>query len=303
MNKKILQLDDDIDLWLTYSWSSNNHGICGHTFEVIEYYYILMDIFKVGILLAEDITKSDFRKSIESKYDFSKDEVDKIIKNTILSKRPRLVKGRNILFTDGGIRSTKDVILLFDNIIHFSCGDLEIKNNTEDNVWILEDHRVYEKAKVNSINYVKKILFDHFTIPDTHADKTLVYATKNCRDLSSNDYMELNSLYDNLIDLTNQENRPTQEYENIEFLIPPISDIFSKFNKYVYTPISRKWDCSPRFIAECKYFNIKVEYYNIDYLDVDLGLRVRKADIGSDFNSLYLRANDNIIPILKEIIQ
>ena len=38
---KILRLDPNYDLWLSYTWSNNNHGICGHTYEIIDYYHIL----------------------------------------------------------------------------------------------------------------------------------------------------------------------------------------------------------------------------------------------------------------------
>jgi hypothetical protein len=44
---KILRLDPNYDLWLSYTWSSNNHGICGHTYEIIDYYYILKNHFKL----------------------------------------------------------------------------------------------------------------------------------------------------------------------------------------------------------------------------------------------------------------
>jgi hypothetical protein len=59
---KILNLDNNYDLWLSYTWSKNNHGICGHTFEVIDYYYILKKHFKVGILIGEDIDWEIFYK-------------------------------------------------------------------------------------------------------------------------------------------------------------------------------------------------------------------------------------------------
>jgi hypothetical protein len=88
----------------------------------------------------------------------------------------------------------------------------------------------------------------------------------------------------------------------ITFVTPPVDYIFEQFTKYVYTPVPRKWDCSPRFIAECKWYGKEVVYHNIDYWDVDHGLRIRKWDLDNDFESLNLTPNDDIIKILKGII-
>jgi hypothetical protein len=117
---KIIQLDSAYDLWLSYSWSNNNHGICGHTYEVIDYYHILRNDFKVGILLCEDTDWATFESSIRSKYDFRDDEIADIKEHTVFSNRPTLVKGRNILFNDCGVVNLESVNLLFDNIFYFA---------------------------------------------------------------------------------------------------------------------------------------------------------------------------------------
>ena len=85
-------------------------------------------------------------------------------------------------------------------------------------------------------------------------------------------------------------------------MVPPVDNLFDKFSTYIYTPVPRKWDCSPRFIAECKYYGKEVIYHNIDYWDVDLGLYWRKHDIDNEFDSLFLRDADEIIPILQGLI-
>lgn len=296
---KIIQLDTAYDLWLSYTWSNNNHGICGHTFEVIDYYYILKDNFKTGIFLAEDITWETFESSIRSKYSFTEDEIEDIKANTVFATRPTLVKGKNILFTDGGVVNMQSVTLLFDNIFYFACGNKEIKDNDKDNVWILQDDRVYEPVKKNGINYKKRILFDKLKPINTSRDAVLVYATKNCRHLET--YKELLQYSDNILVITNKENKPTP-IQGFTFVVPPVENLFEQFNKYVYTPVTRKWDCSPRFIAECKYYGKSVIFHNIDYWDEDHGLRVRQWDIDNDFDSLYLRSYDDIVNILKGII-
>jgi hypothetical protein len=296
---KITQLDTTYDLWLSYTWSNNNHGICGHTYEVIDYYHILRDNFKVGILFCEDIDWTIFESSIRSKYNFTDSEIADIQSNTVFVDRPTLVKGRNILFTDGGIVNMQTVTLLFDNIFYLACGNKEIKDNDKSNVWILQDDRVYEPVKRNGINYKKKILFDRLKSVDSAKDSVLVYATKNCRQLDT--YEELLQYGSNILAITNKENKPAP-VEGFTFVIPPVDNLFEQFTTYVYTPIKRKWDCSPRFIAECKYYGKQVVFHNIDYWEEDRGLYWRNWDIENDFDSLFLRHSDDLVNILKGII-
>ena len=163
----------------------------------------------------------------------------------------------------------------------------------------MQDDRVYKSVKVNGIDYKKRILFDKLKTIGPAKDNLLVYATKNCRNLDS--YEELFHYGDNILAITNVENKPA-DIDGITFVIPPVDNLFEQFTKYIYTPVNRKWDCSPRFIAECKYYGKEVIFHNIDYWDVDHGLRVRQWDIDNDFESLYLKPDDAIVNILKDII-
>jgi len=296
---KIVQLDSSYQLWLSHSWSSNNHGICGHTFEIFDYYYILKKFFKVGILFGVGTDWNFIEKAIRFKYNFTENEILEIKNNTRFEDRPRLLKGTNILFVDGGVINTAKVAMYFDNIFYFACGNKEIKDNNKKNVWILQDYRVYDPVRTNGVDYKKRILFDKLKSIGPSKDRALVYATKNCRQLDS--YQELLQYSNNILAITNKENKPNP-IEGFKFVIPPVDNLFEEFNTYIYTPIKRKWDCSPRFIAECKYYNKKVIYHNIDYWNIDKGLSVRKWDIDNDFNSLYLTDADPIINIIKEII-
>ena len=156
-----------------------------------------------------------------------------------------------------------------------------------------------EVIKLYGINYKKRILFNKLKTIGSSKDALLVYATKNCRNLDS--YEELFYYGDNILAITNKENKPA-DIDGITFVIPPVDNLFESFNKYIYTPVNRKWDCSPRFIAECKWYGKEVIYHNIDYWDVDHGLRVRQWDIDNDFDSLHLHIDDSIISILKGIL-
>jgi len=306
MGAKILQLDQaNYDLWLTYSWSDNNHGICGHTFEVIDYYFFLKDYLRVGILLAEDIDAETFVSAIEDKYDVTDQEIQDILKDTVFSNRPTLVRGNYILFTDGGAKALERVTLLFKKVFYFACGNFEIKDNKNKNLFILQDDRIYEKC-LNSINYVKKINFKKYKkLKEKAEDNVLIYGTKNCRHIEYDMYFEIMELFpdSNFICLTSKENRPSLPSKRFSFPEMPVKNLFLRFNTYVYTPVPRKFDCSSRLLAECKFYNKKVHFFMIDYWDQDKGLYWRNWDIQHQFEKLFLDHGDEIVEILRSQIE
>ncbi len=292
---------NDHDLYLTYTWhgQGENHGICGHTFEVIDYYLILKKHFKVGILLQEEVDPKIFEKAIREKYNLDDEAIQDVLNNTRYHNRPTLLKGKNILITDGAIKSLDKISLLFDNVFLFGCYDRDILKVTQSNWYTLLDHRIYGNI---GINYVKKINFKNLIIPTNINKKTLIYATEGSRDLTREYVKNLVSEYnDEFIYVANK----TYNFKNIERLVPiapPVVDINNAFDKYIYTKTLFQSDCSPRFIAECHYFGKEVVYHDIDYLDTDLGLKYRIYDIENNFDSLFLNEDDEIIGILKGII-
>lgn len=306
MRKRILDLrNKKRDLWLTYTWSNgSNHGLCGHTFEVLDYYFHLKNEFSLGMLFAEDIDWETLKAAIESKYDLTPAEMDEVQRDSVFFKRPSLVNVQNILFTDGSIKLLHDKIILADKIFHFACGDDQLQENKDPKTFVLQDNRVYPNC-FNSVDYKKKINFARYKkISDTKNEDILLYGTKNCRQIPDELYLELYDKYDNdFICLTSPENRPKNLPDRFQFPELPVSNLLEKFGTYVYTPVPRKFDCSPRFIAECKFYNKEVIYYNIDYWDEDKGLYWRKWDIDNDFESLFLNENDEITKILRDRIE
>ncbi|RLA76998.1 MAG: hypothetical protein DRG78_18060 [Epsilonproteobacteria bacterium] len=283
----------EYDLYLTYSWGDYNHGVCGHTFEVIDYFWHLKDHINCAILLCEDIDERMFRNAIINKYNFTEGEVDLILSRTIFHNRPIMLKGKNILFTDGEAVTGKiKVELLFNKIFYFACGDKSIVDIVTEKVFVLLDQRVYETNK--GTHYIKKMNFNRLRVPKSFDNKTLIYATENCRELSQSYIKNLPD--NNYLFIGNTTNIDDNRFEVMR---PPVKDLFGKFNKYLYTPVAKKWDCSPRFIAECKYMNIEVQY-DIDYLDVDLGLKYRMQDIQDNVDSISIDKDQFIINFLKE---
>jgi len=195
------------DLIISQTWFKNNHGICGHTFEMVEYFWILKDYFNICILNTENISIQDFKTAIISKYNFNKDEVSLIINSIVSAYKPKILLCSNVLIVDGDYFSMSDTII-FNKMFLFACGNKSIKNNTNKNIFVLQDHRIYDKAEVNSIEYRKKILFSRLKKVKNHQNRTLIYATKNCRNLSNEYYKNLLSSYnDDFLVLTNEENK------------------------------------------------------------------------------------------------
>jgi len=313
---KYLKLDKSYDLFISMTWSGDtNHGVCGHLYEIIEYYLLLKKHFKIGILICEDLPWNIIEKGINSKYNLSQDEVKNIKANIIFANRPKYVVGKNILFVDGGFTRTMlryGVTLLFKNIFSFRCSNMDYHYNLPyKNITLLQDDRVYndEDNKI-SINYKKKIKFDIFKdIKQPSVDAALLYITSNCRKVCDDYLIDLivQFKFDKYVVLSNDNEIYKEKFKllkNIDFPTMPVDNIFEKFNTYIYTPTKDKFDCSPRFIAECNFYNKNVIYYNIDddYLKIDTGLKYRKYDIQNDFKSISLQSNDNIIKIIKNII-
>jgi hypothetical protein len=296
---KIVTLDKSVDLWLSYSWGNFKQGICGHLFEVIEYYWILKDHFKTKILINEILEKEKIKILLESKYNFTSDEINDILNNIEFYDNPSIIKGSNILIADGNFKTLKSKYLYFDKILMFPCSDLTYYNL--DNVYPIQDDRMY-KSHQNGIHYIKKILFSRFKEIENLSQDLMMYITRNVRELETDELKEMSLCYDKKISLITNVDYKDEDLPEYNILRMPVQDIMSKFGTYIYTPIHRKKDCSPRFVAECEFYNKKVIYHNINYLDEDHGLRLRIQDIENDFKSLFLDENDPIIDIIKGII-
>ena len=271
-------VNDNSDILLTFSWGDFTHGISGHLFECIDYYLLLKKHFKVKILIPEKI--NNISKIIQDKYNLSEKETKDILSNIILGK-PVLVKTNNILFCDGGYNKIKSSNIIAKNKIGFACGDKTILE--QDDIYVLLDYRVYDTIPKNSFNYKKKLYFDKYKKEVKKGSKTLIYATENCR-------------------LTDKE-LPNQLKLTKKDL--PYLGLFDEIDSYLYTVVPRHFDCSSRLIPECKYYNKKVIFDDEvkKYFFEDKGLFFRYLDTKVDFDSLFLKEDDEIIDILKKIIK
>ena len=311
-------LDANYDIFLSVTWPpNNNHGICGHIYEIFDYYFILSQRYKTGIFIGEDFTWSEIESIITDKYNVTSREVSDIKNNTYFASRPKILKGKNILFVDGGLNRNFQhfgVKLIFDNVLAFKCSRLDTFHDLRyNNITLLQDNRVYKctPKDINiAIDYRKKILFSKLkSAVSAEVDTALLYCTKNCRAISDEILCQMPRLYPQfkkLIAITSFPEAYTDKFKHItgiSFLSAPVLDLFSKFSSYIYTPTTTMFDCSPRFIAECKHYGKDVIYYNIDeaYLNIDTGLKYRKLDIDTDISSVSLQSDDSIINIIQNV--
>lgn len=284
----------DYDLYLTMSWGPvSTHGVCGHTFELLEYFMILNKHFNVGIFLCE--YDSNIIEQCLNKYNLTYDEIQHILSRIVFNKgsTPTLIRSTNILVVDGGSNLLDNVTFLVNNLLAFSC-----QQPYDKRFMYLQDERLYDSNDITSIDYKKKIYFDKFKPIDKSYNNTLLYGTSNCRPISTSYLKNLDTDKNYILVTNSYYDTPS----NVEIYRPPVNNLFELFDTYIYTSVPRVWDCSPRFLAECKYYNKKIIFDTQYDIKQDLGLYYRVYDIKNDFDSLYLKQDDQIIQILKGIL-
>lgn len=290
---------DEYELTISYSWEIPQ-GMSGHLFECIEYFYILKDHFKSCIFIGENIPKDYIETAIRNKYSFTELEVQEILNAIIIKENPAILTGNNLLFTDANFSKMKTRYLVFKTYMGLPCANLDFQNNP--NVHIFQDDRIYGQSEANTFHYIKKILLNKYKNVNKSVDNVnLIYDTKNTFNEGEDYYLKMGEQYtgDFLI-LTNKNKLILPERFAIEKM--PVTDLFEKFSTYIYIPVAKKRDCSPRFLVECKHYNKNVIFHNIDYWEEDLGLKYRVYDIENDFKSLYLDENDQIVDLVNQCI-
>ena len=304
---KILNLVN-YELILTTSFE-NMHGVSGHLYEMIDYYYITkLNNINVAILLTDGTTIDTFKKAVIEKYNFSSEELDDLFKNTIECSLPKLIRTHNICIVDGAPRFN-DCSIIADNmfLLRCQCNDFSyFKQQTSiKNTYLLQDYNLYDERTgdlpIVPIDYVKKILWNKYYTPkDTKTNTALLYLTTNCRALPVDTIKETISRfsYSKYLILTND----TAKYQsiassNVTVQQAPVKDIFDQFDVYIYTSTPNHTDCSPRFIVECAVFGKEV-VYDIDY--VDRGIECRKAAIKNNLLDLHLNIDDEFVNIIKD---
>jgi hypothetical protein len=288
-----------------------SYGVSGHLYELIDYYYITkISGINSAILLADGLTLETFEKAITDKYDFTSVELDDILSNTVECAHPKIIMSNNICLVDGSSKIL-DCTIYAENAFLMRCSekDFEFWANSKsvNHTHLMQDFRMYserfENLDIEVIDYVKKILWGRYRKPTpTNTNTGLFYLTTACRAIDINlakSIISKNYCDDYLI-ITNDVGR-YQELASPSVTIQqaPVSDIFEKFDTYIYTPTDWQGDCSPRFVVECAVYGKQV-IYEIDYFCA--GLQQRKVDIARDVKSLELTESDHFVKYVKNAI-
>lgn len=305
----IVNVDPNYDVVLTFSPINE---ITGHIFECFDYYLFLRNYYRVGILFLGSIPEEKLRKAFNDKYIFEYDDIGKdivVIEHDELKTRKMFTFGRNtiVLLCDGNIHQLQlyGIHLICKTLLGFLCAEKEESYVWEGshyrNIVYLKDYRIYpENRYFRSIDYVKKLPFRYYRKSAREFDNTgMMYVTYACRKITPQiiqEYHEMSGCTRTILVVPYR----LPEYDGIpdvEQIEAPVEDFFGKFDTYIYTPVQRKFDCSPRLVTECFLHERKV-LINLNY--VDIGLQTRYNDCKKDVESVNLREDDGILKIIED---
>ena len=287
------------------------HGVSGHLYELIDYYYITtLNGFKCAILLADGITFDVFKTAISDKYNFTDLELETILADTIECLQPKIIMSNNICIVDGSWRLMSCTVYA-DNVFLLRCSEDEYQyfahSKTIKMSHLMQDFKLYperyEDLDMAVVDYTKKILWGKYKTPKPCITSTaMLYLTSNCRAINLDDVERIiaKRICDNYLIITDKpEIYAALVSDSVTVERAPIKNIFERFSTYIYTRTDLQLDCSPRFIVECAVFGKDV-VYEIDY--VCAGVERRKEDISYDISSLKLTTNDFFIEYIKQFI-
>lgn len=301
----MINIKNNYDVILTYSPIIE---VTGHIFECFDYYLYLRQYCNVGVLFFNSLNIKSLEVLWNSKYniDFSiiKPNLLFLNLNDIKSTKQNIIKfnsNTKVLITDGNILEFEynKIFLATKKLYGFLCQDTQYNLKMHKSITYLQDYRIYGKnPQYKSINYIKKIPFKFYkkTI-SPNKNIGMIYVTYVCRKVEPKiieQYHKKSGCSKSFLIVPYK----LPEYdiiENVEQVEAPIENLFDKFDTYIYTPINRKFDCSPRLITECFIHNKKV-FKDLDYYDI--GLETRYNDCINNLEQLNLKENDKILEIL-----
>lgn len=301
----MIKIDSTYDVILTYS---PIREITGHIFECFDYYLFLREYCHVGILFFDGLNVEQLKTAFNSKYkvDFSEIEKDfiRIKLDDDNRKYNSIMFGKNttVILTDGNIKSLnyRKIILISDRLYGFLCEYDEFEKQTfNKNIVYLADPRIYGKlTHFRQMDYVKKIPFKFYKpINRKRGNTGMMYATYVCRKITPDvvrEYHERSGCSETMLVVP----YTLPEYENIDGVKQvqaPVPDFFEKFDTYIYTPVQRRFDCSPRLLTECFFYGKRIM---VDLPYVDVGLQTRYGDCVSGIERLNLKSGDEILNLI-----
>ena len=302
--------DPSYDIVLTYSPIDE---ITGHLFECFDYYLFLRNHMKSGIVFFGGMSREKIKVAFESKYAVPFSEIEQditYVTHEEFMKEKVYVFGKDtvVLLCDGNIHQLElyGILLMSRHLMGFMCGEKDEAINTSSpiyrNMVYLKDYRIYSPNRCyRTFDYVKKLPFTYYRKPNRVYDNTgMFYVTFACRKVTPEVIREYhcNSGCGKSILIVPRLLPEYDGIDDVEQIEAPVENLFDRFDKYIYTPVKRKFDCSPRLVTEC-FLHGKEVMLDLNY--VDIGLQTRYNDCKNDIDSLNLTENDKILEIIGEI--
>jgi len=298
----IFKCTDDIDIIFSTSWVE--HNISGHLFEMLEYWLCLKDIKKIKLLFANTYLTSDIIiQCAKDKYDITEKEIIELNDAIVVHNKLQVLHApsTNFVVVDGNMFLFDDKVLNCKNIFAIRCGNIEKTGKTKHkNFILLHDTRVYDDSAVlretglRVYHFTKKFMFNRFKEIRHVKNKKMMYITKNCRDIEEKDILPI--IDSNTVIFTDSEQIQSKYNSMCQTMLIPVQNMHEEFSTYIYTPVQRKFDCSPRLIAECKWYNKEVQLHNIDYTDKGLLQRIEDLE---NIDKLQMHVHDIIFLAVK----
>lgn len=267
------------EILITFTPTHNyTQNLSGHLFECFDYYFHLRKFKKVKILIQEPTTHEYLQYIVRNHYIENIPDSDIIIQeNFDLIKVPIVLNVDDCHF----LLNKNRCKFACERFYHFACGDTKLNYSLDCDIITLADMKIYNTLKCKFVDYTKKV---YPKLNHNKVDRPFAHITKNCKSLSSELLGALIFEYPKIVIYSDY----IKGYENV--VNTPILDF--AFSKYIYTPVSRHFDCSPRLIVECGILGIEVILWNINYSDIGLERRL------GDYKEFILKDNDPILDIL-----
>lgn len=304
----MITIDKKYDVILTYSPIIE---ITGHIFECFDYYLFLRNYYKVGILFFGGLKKDKLKIAWDSKYTVPFELIEKdliIIDNKNFGNHSLLVSFSHntvVFLTDGNIESLRcnRIILMCKHLVGFLCEDpVKTPSKQYSKISYLQDYRIYGRNNLfHSYDYVKKLPFKYYKKSSpTGKNIGMMYVTFVCRKITPDVIRECHekSGCSKTLLIVPYKLSEYENIENVEQRVAPIDNFFDCFDTYIYTPVQRHFDCSPRLVTEC-FLNNKKVIMDLNYKDI--GLQTRYNDCVNNFESLNLKDDDQILKIIQEV--
>jgi len=299
-------------------------NVCGHLFECLEYYFLLRDngISAKIHLVYDNFTKQDLINALINKYDLTDSELSDTVQDTDItsidsyfssSKVKNYLDSKVTVFTeihDLTKLYKRGVFPLCQNIIGLRCSknldDFEQMSNQFKNLEILQDYRLYGNTLFSwdTHNHVKNIMFNKLKKYNFPEKVALLYLSTELREIPKKVLANIISAYTDsfngiVISSRKKETYSYLESDKITTFVPPIKDFHSKFDTFIYAPLEKRFDCSPRLIPECKHYGKEIILHDLNYIDDGLAIRLKDCD---NIQQLNMSNDDLLISRIKKCL-